>query len=100
MSYERDGLGILLSHGVADGVTTLWAYRVVGAAGEANPIVRELLEIGVGFAFGSMLLVVGMVAAAYPLLARRYKFPRWFAAVLILVGFLVAAGNVLVVLLA
>ena len=96
--HEHDGLGILLTHGVADASTTLVAYRAVGLSGEANPIVRELLDVGALFAFGLILFVVGSVAIVYPSVAERAEFPSWFGPGLIAVGGLVALLNVLVVL--
>ena len=96
--YERDGLGILLTHGFADASTTLVAYRTVGLSGEANPLIRELLDVGALFAFGSILFVVGSIAIVYPSVAERAEFPGWFGPGLIAAGGLVALLNVLVVL--
>ncbi len=95
--HERDGLLILLGHGVADGATTALAYAALGASGEANPLIRMLLQEGVGFAIGAMLLVVGGVAIAYPKLAEFGRFPRWFGPMVAAVGFAVALLNLAVV---
>lgn len=100
LRHEIEGLGIFITHGVADGLTTAAATNSVGASSEANPLVRWLLFQGVGFAVGVMLLVVGLIAVAYPRVAALADVPRWFAPVLIGSGLLVAAGNIAVVVLA
>lgn len=97
---EIEGVGIFLTHGIADGVTSAIAARSVGISAEVNPLVRWLLLQGVGFAVGVMLLIVGAMAVAYPRLAQWANIPRWFAPVLIGFGLLVAIGNVAVVVLA
>lgn len=94
---ELEAAAIFGSHGIADGVTTAWAAVVVGAAGEPNPLMAGLLEAGLGWAIGTMLLVVGLVAAAWPTLAERADLARWFPIALIAVGLLVALGNLVVV---
>lgn len=97
-SQERAGLGILATHGFADATTTAAAAAVVGPHAEGNPLIAALLAEGIGFAVGTMLLVVGLVAVAYPWVAAWAGLPRWFATALIVVGVLVALGNIAVVL--
>lgn len=94
---EIEAAAIFLTHGVLDAATTAFAAVYVSTESEGNPLIRVLLQEGVGFAVGSMLLVVGLLAAAWPTLAERYDFPRWLAPLLVAVGFVVAAGNVWIV---
>ena len=94
---EIEAAGIFATHGVLDAVTTALAAVHISAHGEGNPLMRALLREGVGFAAGSMLFVVGLLAAAWPHVADRYDFPKWFAPLLCAVGLAVAAGNVWVV---
>jgi len=93
-SREIEAAGIFATHGVLDAATTALAALHASAYGEGNPLMRALLREGVGFAAGSMLFVVGLIAAAWPSLARRYDFPRWFAPLLCVVGLAVSIGNV------
>lgn len=98
--YEVEGAGIFLTHGVVDGLTTAAAARALGASGEANPVVGWLIAQGIGVAVLVMVLVAGAVGLAYPLLAARADFPRWFAPLLIAVGALAGVGNLVAVALA
>lgn len=98
--YEVEGAVIFLTHGVVDGLTTAAATWTLGASGEANPVVGWLLAQGVGVAVLVMVLVAGAVALAYPLLAARAEFPRWFGPLLIAVGALAGVGNLIAVALA
>lgn len=95
---ETEAAGIFATHGLLDAATTTIAALHLSHSSEANPIIRVLLQEGVGFAVGSMLLVVGLLAAAWPRIASRYRFPRWFAPTLCAVGLIVAVGNLVVVL--
>jgi hypothetical protein len=94
---EIEAAALFGTHGLLDGLTTAAAAVSVPTAAEANPLMRAMLAEGIGFAVGAMLLVVGMVAAAWPRLAELADFPRWFAPGLIAVGVLVALGNLAVV---
>jgi len=93
---EQHGLAIFATHGLADTTTTLFATAAAGAGLEANPIIAQLLQQGWGFAAGTMLLVAGLVAVAYPSVARYAEFPGWFGPALAAVGLLVAITNVAV----
>jgi hypothetical protein len=97
ISREAEGLAIWATHGVLDGITTAAAAISTPTAAEANPLMRALLRAGVGWAVGTMLLVVGLISVAWPRLARWADLPRWFAPTLAAVGLLVALLNVLVV---
>lgn len=100
LSRRQEAAGILLSHGVLDAASTALAYFAVGVDGEANPIVRELLDVHVLLGVTVMLAVVGAVAVVYPRLASYAGVPWWFAPVVIGVGLAVAAVNVLVAVIA
>ena len=95
---ETEAAGIFVTHGLLDAGTTALAALHLSHGSEGNPAMRALLQEGVGFAVGSMLLVVGLLAAAWPRIASRYRFPRWFAPILCGIGLIVAIGNLVVVL--
>lgn len=90
---ELEAVAIFGSHGIADGATTALAALVIGTAAEANPLVRSLLEVGVGLAVGSMLLLAGLAALAWPTAAEAVGAPRWVAPAIAAVGLVVAIGN-------
>ena len=97
ISRETEALGIFATHGVLDVVSTALAYEQMGASGETNPIVRSiLLDYGIVDASFSILLVVALVATIYPSVARIGRFPPWFAPLLIGVGLVSGAINLLV----
>lgn len=90
---ELEAVAIFGTHGVADALTTALAASVLGVGSEANPLMRSLLQAGFGWAVGSMLMAVGVVAIAWPTAADAVGAPRWVAAVLVGVGLVVALGN-------
>lgn len=94
---EIEGVAIFATHGLADGVTTALATLVGGAHVEANPLLRVLLEQGVGFAVGAMVLVVGVGALVYPTAATIADpyLPDAVPWLIIAIGGLVALLNVL-----
>lgn len=94
---EIEAAGIFATHGVLDAATTALAAVHLSAHAEGNPLMRALLQEGVGFAAGAMLFVVGLLAAAWPHVADRCDFPRAFALLLVVVGLAVSVGNVWVV---
>lgn len=93
---EEQGLALFATHGLADASSTIFAATAAGAGLEANPIMASLLQAGWGFAVGTMLLVTGLVAVAYPSIARLDAIPTWFGPALAVVGLLVAIINVAV----
>lgn len=99
MTRDRslEAAAIFAGHGVADGLTTVLAALVVGTGGEANPVMRSLLEAGAGWAMGSMLLVTGLAAAVWPTAAEAVETPRWVGFAIAGVGIVVALGNLAVV---
>jgi hypothetical protein len=94
---RRVALGLFLSHGVLDALTTAAAALTVGAHVEANPLLTALMRQHVAPALGLMVLVTGAVALAWPRLAQWAEFPRWFGPSLVAVGLLVSLGNLAVV---
>lgn len=91
---ELEGLAIFATHGLLDAATTAIAALAHGVAAEQNPLIRLALEEGVGYAIGIIIGIVGLVAIAYPSVARRYDFPLWFPLLLVVVGVGVAFGNI------
>lgn len=94
---ELEAAALFGSHGLADASTTAVAALAIGSVGEFNPLMRTLLEAGVGWAVGSMLLVAGLVAVAWPSLADRADIPNWFPIALSVVGLVIAVGNLVAV---
>lgn len=97
MSRTREAGAIFGTHGLADAATTALATATVGHRAEGNPIVRSLLEAGLGWAIGSMLLVSGLAAVAWPVAADAAGAPRWIGYAVAAVGAIVALGNLAVV---
>jgi len=95
---EQQGLALFATHGVGDAATTVLAAANLGADAEANPLIRAALEHGFGFATGTMLLVVGGVALAYPTVAEIAEIPDWYGWAMVAVGVVVSLGNLGVVL--
>ncbi len=93
---EEQGLALFATHGLADASSTLFATAAVGTELEANPVMAALLQQGWGFAAGTMLLVTGLVAVAYPTVARLEAIPHWFGPTLAVIGVLVASINLAV----
>lgn len=93
---EEQGLALFASHGVADSASTIFATATVGVGSEANPLMRELLSAGWGYAAGTMLLVTGLVAVVYPSIASLDAVPSWFGWALAAVGLLIAIINLVV----
>lgn len=80
-------IGALFAAQAADVVTFLAMVRVLGPGAEANPLVRELLGVGVLAAIGAKLAALALALAAAALLERSR--PRLACSVLVAT---VAAG--------
>jgi len=93
---EQQGLALFATHGLADSASTIYATSVIGVAGEANPIVAQLLEQGWGWAAGTMLLITGLIAVVYPSIAKLDGIPQWFGSVVVGIGLVVAITNIVV----
>lgn len=98
MKRRGEAVGIWLSHGVADALSTVWAARAVGIVGEANPIVRWLHGYGEIVLVLVMLSVVAVAAALWSFGAEIAESPSWIGYAVALVGVLVAIMNVAVAL--
>ena len=94
ITRETEAAGIFATHGLLDAGTTALAALHFSHSSEGNPVMRALLQEGVGL----MLLVVGLIVAAWPRIVSRYQFSHWFALILCGIGLIVAIGNLVVVL--
>lgn len=99
-------LGLLLA---ADLLTTLWAAAILGTGAEANPIMRWLLERGIGTLLTVHLAVLVLASIGFGVVlrigsaleerrARRYgRYCFCWLAGLTAMGLLVVANNVAVI---
>ena len=92
-SRRSEAVSIWLSHGLADSLTTVAAYRAVGSSREANPVIRELLGFGELATVLVILLAVGLCALAWPTAARSVRAPPAVATGIVFVGMAVAGIN-------
>lgn len=98
MKRRAEALGIWLSHGVADAVSTVLAARAVGAHAEANPIVGALLAQGELLTVAVMVSVVAGAAVLWAYSAESAGAPPWIGHGITAVGLTIAALNVVVAL--
>jgi len=95
-----EAAGIWLSHGVLDAFSTAVGDSMIGPHREPNPLVRWMLyQYDWLPTLLVMLASVGVLAVAYPTVARSYGFPHWYAPALIAAGTFVAVSNVAITLL-
>ena len=98
MSRRREAVGIWLSHGPADAISTIAASRAVGVGVEANPIVARLLELGDIPTLIGICACVAVAAAIWPAAADALEAPPAVAVGVIALGATVAAVNMVVAL--
>lgn len=94
-----EAAAIFSSHGLADAASTVLAVMFLGVGVEANPVMAVLLEMHVFGAAGIMLSVVAVSAAGYVAVAEALDLSSWYALTVSAVGVLIAALNVLAVVL-
>jgi hypothetical protein len=93
MSRRSESLGIWLSHGPIDAITTYLVYYHLGRYGESNPIIYELLEYSPLAAIAAICLLSGLAAILWTPAADAINAPAALAHLIILVGLVVGLGN-------
>ena len=78
--------------------TTIGAARVAGVDGEANPVVRGLLELGELPTVLVMLAAVTVCCLAWPTAADALDVSPWVGFGVAVIGAVVAAVNLVVIL--
>lgn len=100
VSPRAEASALFLSHGVADGLSTVIAAGVVGHGPEANPLMRQLLASHWALALGVML-GGAFVASTLWIVAQEclgpWRVPSIVPAIGAGIGLAIAVGNLWIV---
>lgn len=99
VSPKTEAAALFLTHGVADGLSTVIAAGVVGHGSEANPLMRQLLAshwlLALGVMMGGALLASTLWIVAQDILGP-WRVPSVVPAVGAGIGLAIAASNLLI----